>query len=268
MLLPWLRDAYNVTSHPIKTFVFKMATGLHLEQYLESLENLPTELQRNFHLMRDLDQRSQDVMRNVDKISDDYLTSVREMSMEKRSEQVSTIQKMYNRAKEYSDDKVHLAIQTYELVDKHIRRLDSDLAKFEAEIKEKALNNTKKEEETGTKKRRKKKEERGKNKKRGHQSDEEDPPQKGTGRKNKKKKAESDSAIASVIAHPSDVMDMPVDPNEPTYCLCHQVSYGEMIACDKLDCPIEWFHFACVGLTTKPKGKWYCPKCSTERKKK
>lgn len=37
------------------------------------------------------------------------------------------------------------------------------------------------------------------------------------------------------IAHPSDVLDMPVDPNEPTYCLCHQVSYGEMIGCDNPD---------------------------------
>ncbi|XP_069941831.1 inhibitor of growth protein 4 isoform X4 [Cherax quadricarinatus] len=227
-----------------------MATGLHLEQYLESkmgifpplsptpsfnvtsghlslgLENLPTELQRNFNLMRDLDQRSQDVMRNIDQ------------------------------------------------VDKHIRRLDSDLAKFEAEIKEKALNNNKKEEETNSKKKgRKKKEEKGKNKRKGgNLSDEEEQAPK-TGRKKQKKKLETDSAIASVlpglsIAHPSDVLDMPVDPNEPTYCLCHQVSYGEMIACDKMDCPIEWFHFACVGLTTKPKGKWYCPKCSTERKKK
>ncbi len=26
-----------------------------------------------------------------------------------------------------------------------------------------------------------------------------------------------------------------VDPNEPTYCLCHQVSYGEMIGCDNPD---------------------------------
>lgn len=33
----------------------------------------------------------------------------------------------------------------------------------------------------------------------------------------------------------SDVLDMPVDPNEPTYCLCHQVSYGEMIGCDNPD---------------------------------
>jgi len=35
--------------------------------------------------------------------------------------------------------------------------------------------------------------------------------------------------------HASDVLDMPVDPNEPTYCLCHQVSYGEMIGCDNVD---------------------------------
>ena len=37
------------------------------------------------------------------------------------------------------------------------------------------------------------------------------------------------------LAHPNDVLDMPVDPNEPTYCLCHQVSYGEMIGCDNND---------------------------------
>lgn len=37
------------------------------------------------------------------------------------------------------------------------------------------------------------------------------------------------------LAHPSDVLDMPVDPNEPTYCVCHQVSYGEMIGCDNPD---------------------------------
>ena len=60
---------------------------------------------------------------------------------------------------------------------------------------------------------------------------------------------------------PQEIIDMPVDPNEPTYCLCQQVSYGEMIGCDNTDCPIEWFHFGCMQLTTKPKGKWYCPKC-------
>lgn len=40
---------------------------------------------------------------------------------------------------------------------------------------------------------------------------------------------------ALLAGHPSDVLDMPVDPNEPTYCLCAQVSYGEMIGCDNAD---------------------------------
>lgn len=45
----------------------------------------------------------------------------------------------------------------------------------------------------------------------------------------------SEFADNILSVHPSDVLDMPVDPNEPTYCLCHQVSYGEMIGCDNPD---------------------------------
>lgn len=52
---------------------------------------------------------------------------------------------------------------------------------------------------------------------------------------------------------------------EPTYCVCHQVSYGDMICCDNDACEIEWFHFQCVSLTSKPKGKWYCPNCRGDR---
>ena len=44
-----------------------------------------------------------------------------------------------------------------------------------------------------------------------------------------------------------------------------KVSYGEMIGCDNDLCPIEWFHFNCVQLSTKPKGKWYCPKCRGDK---
>lgn len=47
------------------------------------------------------------------------------------------------------------------------------------------------------------------------------------------------------------------------YCMCRRVSYGEMIACDNTECPIEWFHLGCVGLTStnRPRGKWFCPDC-------
>jgi len=51
------------------------------------------------------------------------------------------------------------------------------------------------------------------------------------------------------------------DPNEPRYCICNQVSYGDMVGCDNDDCPYEWFHYPCVGITAPPKGKWYCPPC-------
>ena len=71
------------------------------------------------------------------------------------------------------------------------------------------------------------------------------------------------------LVAPIDVLDMPVDPNEPLYCICQQVSYGDMIGCDDTECTIEWFHFGCVGLTqdTKPKGKWFCPICLEKRKR-
>ena len=91
------------------------------------------------------------------------------------------------------------------------------------------------------------------------------------GKKKKKQKNEPATTPSHPYPNlpvPQEVLDMPVDPNEPTYCLCHQVSYGEMIGCDNQDCPIEWFHFGCMDLHTKPKGKWYCPKCAPSFKKK
>lgn len=268
-----------------------MTSALYLEHYLDSLEHLPNELQRNFTLMSDLDKRAQSLMKNIDALSDEYLNNLKTLTGDQQKEQLDKIQNMFNKAKELGDDKVQLAIQTYELVDKHIRRLDNDLARFESEIQDKALNSRNVDEPSvGKKGRKKTKDGKGDKKKRSGNSSEED--SSGTVKGNKKKRhkgagaekagsggagAKATSvaeAVAAVlpglagIAHPSDVLDMPVDPNEPTYCLCHQVSYGEMIGCDNPDCPIEWFHFACVQLTTKPKGKWYCPKCTQDRKKK
>ncbi|XP_063952123.1 inhibitor of growth protein 3-like [Lytechinus pictus] len=62
--------------------------------------------------------------------------------------------------------------------------------------------------------------------------------------------------------------DWTFDPNEPRYCLCNQVSYGEMVGCDNPKCPIEWFHYGCVGITNPPKGKWFCPQCASAMKRR
>ena len=55
------------------------------------------------------------------------------------------------------------------------------------------------------------------------------------------------------------------DPAEPVYCYCQRVSYGDMVACDNPDCAVEWFHYACAGVTEPPKGKWYCRECAKAR---
>lgn len=103
--------------------------------------------------------------------------------------------------------------------------------------------------------------------------------------------AASTAAASTGVSSSNMDLDLPVDPNEPTYCICNQVSYGEMIACDNNEvwllnsivsfhivrhslrlkinstqCKIEWFHFGCVGLKEQPKGKWYCPDCATVKK--
>lgn len=114
-----------------------MTSALYLEHYLDStyfpslcavikiyiltywclgLENLPVELQRNFTLMRDLDSRAQELMRNIDKLADDYMSNIKAYSADKRNETMTSIQRQFDKAKEYGDDKVQLAIQTYELV--------------------------------------------------------------------------------------------------------------------------------------------------------
>ncbi|KAH6666479.1 hypothetical protein F5X68DRAFT_236918 [Plectosphaerella plurivora] len=57
-----------------------------------------------------------------------------------------------------------------------------------------------------------------------------------------------------------------LEVNEPLYCYCNGVSYGEMVACDADNCKREWFHLDCVGLKVAPKGnaKWYCEPCKKQ----
>lgn len=47
--------------------------------------------------------------------------------------------------------------------------------------------------------------------------------------------ASASSTAGTTAANTSMELDLPVDPNEPTYCFCNQVSYGEMVACDNPD---------------------------------
>ena len=90
----------------------------------------------------------------------------------------------------------------------------------------------------------------------------------GSGKKQKKAARKTNlkqNAAAVQEQVPGVIQDETIDPDEETYCLCGQISYGEMILCENDLCPIEWFHFSCVSLQSKPKGRWFCPNCRGDR---
>ncbi|MGH0166091.1 UNVERIFIED_CONTAM: hypothetical protein FKN15_050300 [Acipenser sinensis] len=92
--------------------------------------------------MRDLDQRTEDLKGEIDGLATEYTANARTLSSEQKLSLLRQIQESYTKCKEFGDDKVQLAMQTYEMVDKHIRRLDTDLARFEADLKEKQIEST------------------------------------------------------------------------------------------------------------------------------
>lgn len=216
------------------------------DHFVETLDNVPAELQKNFNLMADLDKRNCELINRINECVRNYWKTYR------KDDRISLLKEsmdLFDKARSFSDDKIDLAMQTYDLVDKHIRRLEGI-----STITANPTNN---------------------------QTDSDNTTASTTISTNNKKKHDDKKSTKNGLTGlgtsvggqdgdkllPALTMDMPLDPNEPRYCTCHQVSFGEMIACDNKDCPIEWFHFACVDLKTKPKGKWYCPECFNVNKK-
>lgn len=82
-----------------------------------------------------------------------------------------------------------------------------------------------------------------------------------TGRQSKPRRRSLSPLLPAKVAAQAEAAIANAGEDEPTYCYCNQVSYGEMVACDGDDCEREWFHLACVNLTQPPKGSWFCDAC-------
>ena len=143
-----------------------------------------------------------------------------------------------------SEEKMARAQQIYDFIDQHIRKLDKDLKSFEAEV-------AKERQRLGLPPL-------------GVAAIEGDAGGAGTGADGRRKRGVK--AGAALLAEPlpqptSEELYQAalavVDATEPTYCYCNRISFGEMIACEHPECPVEWFHFECVGLTpeNRPKGE-------------
>ncbi|KAL3985248.1 Inhibitor of growth proteins N-terminal histone-binding family protein [Acanthocheilonema viteae] len=236
--------------------------SLMLDHYLDNLSTLPRDLAKNLQGIRKYDMECHKRSAEIDQKLRIFVKSHQKMPKSASVSFNKEIMTLFTEIERLSNEKIRLASDTYELVDKHIRRLDNDSVKLQATIRQKYLEAAAAAAAKGNKNSDEMLERKRKNV---------------AGRKDKKKLKEdswSQKSAASVstplqpfLDAPS-VMEMPVDPNEPTYCICHQVSHGQMIMCDNKQCPIEWFHFQCVGLMEAPKGKWYCERCNEQRKKK
>ncbi|KAI3871753.1 hypothetical protein MKX03_011177 [Papaver bracteatum] len=248
-------------------------TGVFVDDYLEYASTLPAELQRLLNTMRELDERSQGMINQTREQTKYCLRYNSSQGSKKVSpeEEEATLDKMKKDIESSQDsalslctEKVLLAKQAYDLIDSHVKRLDEDLNNFAEDLKlegkipidEPAIlpplplvpKDEKRKSYFGTPQS-KRFDYRDRDWDRERDRDFELMPPPGSLKKS--------------VPAPVDV-DQPIDPNEPTYCVCHQVSFGDMIACDNDNCQGgEWFHYSCVGLTpeTRFKGKWYCPTC-------
>ncbi|XP_074574597.1 PHD finger protein ING2 [Curcuma longa] len=244
-------------------------TGVYVDDYLEYSSTLAAELQRLLSTMRELDERAHGII-NQTKEQTRYCLGIPshiskkvshedlEADLEKMKKEIEASQE---NALSLCTEKVLLAQQAYDLIESHLKRLDEDLSQFAEDLKHEGkippeepailpplplVNNDKRRGGYITPQPKRFRE---RDWDREREMDIELMPPPGSHKKN--------------ISASADV-DQPIDPNEPTYCVCHQVSFGDMIACDNENCEGgEWFHYSCVGLTpeTRFKGKWYCPTC-------
>ncbi|KAL4312775.1 hypothetical protein GQ457_01G032850 [Hibiscus cannabinus] len=236
-----------------------------IDEFQADLEALPNILQKKYALMRDLDKSLQEIVRQNEQRCEQEIEDMKrgvtagnitpDTSLTRFSDEALDEQKHSIRI---ADEKVALAIQAYDLVDSHIQQLDQYLKKSGEELRrerENTVATAPSQIPDGTTK--------------SGRSE--------SGRRGRKNRSRLGTAatsaaateVAAMAANPTGMeLDLPVDPNEPTYCLCNQVSYGEMVACDNPDCKIEWFHFGCVDLKDQPKGKWYCPDCAALRNRR
>eukprot|EP00761_Pharyngomonas_kirbyi_P004862 gb/GECH01004867.1/.p1 GENE.gb/GECH01004867.1/~~gb/GECH01004867.1/.p1 ORF type:complete len:263 (+),score=72.08 gb/GECH01004867.1/:1-789(+) len=252
-----------------------------LGSFIDSLSNLPADIYRNCMLMRELDVESLSQSKTVQAKIESYLT---ENKRENKTE--TSIMRNMQKTLDLTDEKVQLAQQTYDKVDYCIRRLDTDLRALEQVLEQNQESTETPDSDKTNKSRVFKTKYKGKGKggrtstlkgskassRSGNVSNRlkhRERREISAVRRRRFDRSRDISNVPASAATPSEMHtgDMPVDPNEPRYCICNRVSFGQMVACDNTECPREWFHFQCVGLESTPKGKWYCPDCAALKEK-
>lgn len=247
-------------------------TTNYVEDYFDCIESLPNDLQRNVSQMREVDSSFRLILKQTRQYYEELTT--KQLDPQSKKKVLFQLHRSLLRSQELGDEKLNLASQIVEVVENRLRQIDYHKGHVEMAEKPKPVIETNKE-KSHKAKREAENGDRSSKRPRRHRSENEKEKEKEKEKQklpisnvtNDSTKSKKKKRSKKVVRDPSPV-NVPIDPNEPTYCLCNQVSYGEMVGCDYKECPYEWFHFGCVGLNHKPKGKWYCPNCIPLVKKK
>lgn len=73
-------------------------------------------------------------MDSLEKKVKTFFGNVKKLKPNEKETEYETIRKEYYKTLEDADEKVHLANQMYDLVDRYLRRLDQELHKFKIEL--------------------------------------------------------------------------------------------------------------------------------------
>lgn len=256
-----------------------MYAGSALETYLECVEHLPNDVQRYVTELRDLDMKSNELLNEVERLKEAYKN---EKDAEKKKNTVALIRKFLIKNQENGDSKLRTVARIQDMIEVKARQLDLDFENLEpsgatvnvvreeeSHAQAKSVSNADTSVVASSSSSRLSKSEdkfevpKGKRprQRRRHQ----DPVPKDEEKKQEEEKPRKKKAKREKTNERSPNNKVSVAPDEPVYCLCKQLSYGEMILCDNMQCAIQWFHFDCVNVQQNPKGKWFCPNCRGDR---
>lgn len=286
---------------------YDMKVPSYLEDFMDEICTLPTVLKGKFNEMREMDDRVTSFMADADKAVAETLrkASTKGPSTEALKKAYQDVISLQGKAGESATRKVEIAERSFEIVDDVICNLDDKLREFEKQLRKDGrwpVSNAEKPPrqsapsnsgvasttqssaaglrtsgESGTA-----------DKSGifrnggagtlsgsvGNTTTSHHKTRRGASGRGNNNSSNGSSVRTSVKAEkPGEEVPMLVDekasdPSEPKYCYCEQVSFGDMVACDNEDCPIQWFHFKCVSITEAPPDgvQWLCRDCKKKSK--
>lgn len=261
--------------------------GRYLQEYIQSLENLPSEIQYHWAEIKNRydqakapEKRIRSGQHDLAKIHRQWFSQDLEKKEKLLRHQpviVQRIQNDYNKLEDLATERISLAEEALKLVDRHLTKLQQHLDKHDQDHPELApISNVPARSYTIPHGRKsisavdsdfeaEEEEEEGEEE---EEEDAEEAVQKSTQQEPIKIETDYQAMMANRNQKRKKKEAREADKDEPLYCFCQQVSYGEMVACDGENCSYEWFHMDCVGLDEPPKGAWYCEDCSAELNKR